>query len=1140
MSEPTLRSQSHPQEDDFVQLDGERYFRIRAFDRMAPFFMTLVSGSDHWLFVSSCGALTAGRVDSNSAIFPYYTEDKLRDTRNSAGSLCAMLVARDGQQVCWEPFGSARNPAWKIERNLYKNTLGSRLVFEERNASLGLTYRYAWRFSDRFGLVRTARLVNEGHASAALTLLDGLRNILPCGVSCGAQQEFSNLLDAYKCSEWVGRNGPAVFALTAGLCDRPVPCESLRATTAWQTGLQEPTVLLSEVQAAAFLGGHRVEHEPLKQGTRGAFLLATELSLRPGEARTWSIAVEVNQDSAAVVALRERLRGGDGLAEELEQDIDATDDRLRRLIASADGLQSCAQERVTVHHAANVLFNIMRGGLPAAGYSVQIDHWREFVAQRNAPAAARHAAALAALPPTLTIEQLRCAADGTGSGDLARLARQYLPFTFSRRHGDPSRPWNRFAIRIKHPDGSPCLAYEGNWRDIFQNWEALGYSYPGYFENFVEVFLSATTADGYNPYRVSDAGIDWEVPEPHSVWSAYGYWGDHQIVYLQRMLEALEAFHPGRLAALRDRPLFSHANVPYRISPYPELLRDPRNSVTFDRSAHTAVEERLATLGSDGRLVLDSEGQVVHVTLAEKLLILLLAKLANFIPGGGIWMNTQRPEWNDSNNALAGYGLSVVTTCHLHRFLVRMQDLFSDSGGPVALTHGVAAWMEATLSVLEAFADADAPLSDPRRKAFMDGVGNAASTYRSRLYAGELDPATRHVTAVSVRRLLELSRELAQRCIRGNRRDDGLYHAYNVLERGTNGARVRHLDEMLEGQVAVLSAELLSPVEALDLLRALRRSALYREDQHSYLLNPRRSPPTFLERNCVPACAALDIPLLNAMHAAGDERLVKQDVTGEFHFNGAFANHEDVQRTLAVLRTEPRYSERVAADADRVLGLFEDTFKHRAYLGRAGSMFAYEGVGSIYWHMVSKLLLAAQECLLAATEQGVGGAIALRACYEDIRAGLGFGKSPEVWGGFPTDPYSHTPWGRGAAQPGMTGQVKEEVLTRRIELGVQIRNGRILLAPETVPLREFGDSPRTFDYVDVAGRDSRIELPARALAFTLCQTPVVYRLGDPAIITVQRHGLEPLVFAHGGLDAATSRSVFAREGIVARIDVGRR
>ena len=52
----------------------------------------------------------------------------------------------------------------------------------------------------------------------------------------------------------------------------------------------------------------------------------------------------------------------------------------------------------------------------------------------------------------------------------------------------------------------------------------------------------------------------------------------------------------------------------------------------------------------------------------EKILATVLAKV-KLIPEGGIWMNTQRPEWNDANNALVGNGVSMVTLYYLHRFL---------------------------------------------------------------------------------------------------------------------------------------------------------------------------------------------------------------------------------------------------------------------------------------------------------------------------------------------------------------------------------------------------------------------------------------------------------------------------------------
>ncbi|MEJ2279477.1 MAG: hypothetical protein P8Y70_17300 [Candidatus Lokiarchaeota archaeon] len=44
---------------------------------MPPFFMSIVSSSNHWLFISSTGGLSAGRVSAEQALFPYYTDDKL-------------------------------------------------------------------------------------------------------------------------------------------------------------------------------------------------------------------------------------------------------------------------------------------------------------------------------------------------------------------------------------------------------------------------------------------------------------------------------------------------------------------------------------------------------------------------------------------------------------------------------------------------------------------------------------------------------------------------------------------------------------------------------------------------------------------------------------------------------------------------------------------------------------------------------------------------------------------------------------------------------------------------------------------------------------------------------------------------------
>ena len=57
---------------------------------------------------------------------------------------------------------------------------------------------------------------------------------------------------------------------------------------------------------------------------------------------------------------------------------------------------------------------------------------------------------------------------------------------------------------------------------------------------------------------------------------------------------------------------------------------------------------------------------------------------------------------------------------------------------------------------------------------------------------------------------------------------------------------------MLEGQVAVLSSKYLSSTKAIAILDAMKQSALFREDQYSYLLYPNKDLPSFINRNTIP------------------------------------------------------------------------------------------------------------------------------------------------------------------------------------------------------------------------------------------------------------------------------------------------
>ncbi len=246
----------------------------------------------------------------------------------------------------------------------------------------------------------------------------------------------------------------------------------------------------------------------------------------------------------------------------------------------------------------------------------------------------------------------------------------------------------------------------------------------------------------------------------------------------------------------------------------------------------------------------------------------------------------------------------------------------------------------------------------------MDALGNAGSDYRTHVYENGLKIEPVPLALADLLAFLDLAQQYVEHTLRANQRSDKLYHAYNILHLDGNQAAVSHLYEMLEGQVAILSSGLLSATESLELLESLRKSSLYVADRNSYILYPDRHLVGFLEKNRITPAQVQDLALVSALVKAQDQALIMQDEDGYYHFNGSIRNGKDVSGALAALSNQPRFAQLVAAEAAKIEVLFEETFHHDQFTGRSGTFFAYEGLGSIYWHMVSKLLLAVQETIL--------------------------------------------------------------------------------------------------------------------------------------------------------------------------------
>ena len=1112
ISNSKIHVNDDPVKGKFVNIGKERYIKITGVDAMPPFLMSIVSNTDHWMYISSNGGLTAGRKNPDYALFPYYTDDKILESNLSTGSQTIFRVLQGKKWLLWEPFSNHYRGLYRCSRNLYKSVHGNKIIFEEINHDLELRFRIRWMNSDKYGWIRESQVRNISENEQTIRILDGIRNILPAGIQKEVQEKMSTLLDAYKKTELEEAVNLGIFTMSSIPVDRAEPSEALRANIVWTTLKKPDAVLLSEKQVDQFRDCGDVDTEEETRGVRGAYYVCSDIHLPVAGNHVHHLVMDVYKDTASVIDLIHLLEQGTEMRGKLRKDVKAGTQKLISLVARADGIQVGGDERMAVRHYSNVMFNIMRGGIFEDGYIIRRNDFLQHLEKFNRKTLKKYAGWLKDLPEKMTYQELLSASEKLGNPEISRLTLEFLPLSFSRRHGDPSRPWNRFSIDIRNEDGSRSLSYQGNWRDIFQNWEALAYSYPGFLPNMIVKFLNASTADGYNPYRITDKGVDWEIFEPEDPWSFIGYWGDHQVIYLTKLLELNDRFFPGSLAPMINSKDFVFTNVPYRIKAYADILKDPHDTISFNQELHNELMARYEEIGADGKLLTDLKGQIIHASLAGKLLIPMLTKISNLIPGAGIWMNTQRPEWNDANNALVGNGVSMVTLYYLRRYVIYLKKLFAGSGlKELDLSTAVSRFLKEIKGILDKQEDFEGDkLTDRTRKRITDKLGKAGENYRNAVYQG--NNSERGKTSLEIV-LAFLDKVIAtiDSSIALNKRDDNLYHTYNLVSIDRENISIMRLPLMLEGQVAFLSSGYAGIEETNTILDSLKNSKLYRNDQESYVLYPDRDLPRFVVKNSIIEREKNRFPVLEKLCKSGKSDILRRDQQGDFHFNGDIKNAGILKERLLSVKTITK------KEKQDLLDLYEELFNHKSFTGRSGSFFKYEGLGSIYWHMVSKLQLAVAENIIRFSEEEEWND-RLKIHYNEIKEGIGLHKNPARYGAFPVDPYSHTPSMLGVQQPGMTGQVKEDIISRWFELGVEIKEGKVTMNPHLVQKPEFDDKGE--------------------LSFSFCGIPVLYSPNNQDIVEISLNSGEAMEVQGLVLDNLLSSRIFQHDDTFRQLRVG--
>ncbi len=1058
--------------DCIVNVNDHQYYKMAYTNDLTPFFINVSTACDVWFFISSQGGLTAGRKNADFSVFPYETEDKLH--QSTTGPKTIIKVGDD----FWEPFHKSDIISNEISRNIYKSVYGCKVMFEEINSKLKLTFRYTWHSSEKYGIVKTSEIINNSDEICHVNILDGAQNILPYGVASHLQATSSTLVDAYKASEIVGKR-LAIFSMTSLINDTPNPIEVLRANIGWTTK-DSAKISVDTYAPATFCQETKLLEEDC-YGKRSAFFIQYDEKIMPNESIKHDIILDSGYDHCAVTSLLNEKPDSEMLHDDIQKGVN----ELKEIVRQADGISQTDDEIATTYHYSNTMYNLMRGGAFEKGYEFDKNDFLAFVFIRNKKAynALCETNYAKKLDKIQNIHELKeMCKDDT---NLYRLALEYMPLSFSRRHGDPTRPWNRFNIYLKDEDGNRVNNYEGNWRDIFQNWEALGTSFPAYYENMIAKFVTASTIDGFNPYRNPRDGIDWEKPEEGNLFSGYGYWGDHQIIYLLRLLYSLNNHFPMNFASLLNKEVFTYANVPYKINEYNEILKDSKNTIEFDFKRDNEIEKLCEHLGSDAKLVL-SDNEVVHVSLAEKLLIPLLSKISNLYVGGGIWMNTQRPEWNDANNAIVGIGLSMVTVYHLHGYIKFLQEVLLNQDDAFNMSEQVVDFITDLTDILSKYKNNYIG----NEKILLDEMGEKFSEYRLNVYengfSGKKHISIKELTALLANCDLAISETIS-------RNKGELYTTYNLLHSDFSISPMR---EMLEGQSAVIGSGILDKSETLELLKNMESPLLDSEHGYHYLYSVEKTTP-FFSRNTV----SIDVK--------ADNIVITEDMAGVKHFAPSITTQDKLESLLE--KSSYNKLEKYA-----IIIEFERIFGHKSFTGRSQNMYKFEGIGCAYWHQNAKLTLAVLEVAQRAKKSGED-INEIYSAYHKLLDGFIFKKTSKECNAFPTEPYSHTSFNKKSEQPGMTGQVKESILMRRGELGVLVEDGVISFNPSFVHENEYNKTG--------------------TLNFSVCAVPITYTKTGGTSMNIVLEDNTVITQDSTVLSKEVSEDIFYRNGRIKSVKI---
>ncbi len=723
--------------------------RVENFDRIAPFTSFLpglsgVRGIPLWAFYCNRGQGIAslGIHDKGKAMIPFHPAVLAYEKTPVEGF--RTFVRADGQFV--EPFSP-------LERSAKRSMLirSNALEIEEVNEAAGLSFHVSYHTLPGRpigALMRSLRIKNISKAAKRVELLDGLPRVIPFGMSLPQYQDMGNLFKSWAEVRLCEENAP-MYLLRSSTEDGSRVSESVGACFFYSLSEGKALPILYDPALVFGEGSSLLRPDPFVEGGLDALLERQQLGvnrlacgfsalrcrLEAGEERVIDSYAGFCETATLLRAELKKLRSP-GFAQEKRKEAEALADNLLADVATQSG-----RPLFDAYVRQNYLDNFLRGGYP-------------------------------------------------------RLIGGKVVHLFSRKHGDPERDYNWFAIA-----GQYYSQGNGNFRDVCQNRRMDVRLHPEIGDCNVWSFYSLVQADGYNPLEIrpatfvirdrdaalrllaeytEDADRLSDILEgaftPGLLSSAIAARGLTLRGDEERLIEGLLALSEQRVEAGFGEGYWSdHWDylldlIEDYLAVYPdkkrELLFERKDYRFFDSGAKLRTRDETTQMSEKGLRRWDSldvshahkntcwlkdrQGREIKTNLLGKLLTLCANKTALLDPEGlGLSMDGGRPGWNDAMNGLPGlFGSGMPETLELKRLL---DFVLSLPDGETELPAELAAFLRALEKALR------------QQEAFTrwEKANDALEAYRAQLTGG-LCGSLENLRLEALRPLLSLYRQRAQ------------------------------------------------------------------------------------------------------------------------------------------------------------------------------------------------------------------------------------------------------------------------------------------------------------------------------------------------------------------------------------------